>query len=113
MGDQCKWPNGECACYTANAQKADSFGRVWMHCDKGLSMSRASMSRLMMFCLPNNVEIGSIHPFNYRFRNSQVSVSVRLRPDQFLQFEEETRGKLREPPRISLNWSTPEFMGGE
>jgi hypothetical protein len=81
-----------------------------MHCEEGLSMSKASMSRFVMFCLTNNVEIGQIHPFNYRYNNSQVSASVRLRPEQFAAFEAETKGKLREPPRISLNYSTPRNM---
>lgn len=106
----CTWPNGTCACYVVNAQKADPAGRVWMHCEEGLSLSKASMSRFIMHCLSNNIEIGDIHPFNYRYRNSQVSASVRLRPDQFEDFERETKGKLRKPPRISVNSSTPEDL---
>jgi hypothetical protein len=102
----CNWPeSGPCACYMANAQKADPYGRVWMHCEEGLSLSKASMSRFIMFCLLNNVDIGSIHPFNYRYRNSQVSAAVRMKPEQFEAFEAETHGKLRKPPRIVLNSS--------
>jgi hypothetical protein len=81
-----------------------------MHCEEGLSMSKASMTRFVMFCLTNNVKIGEIHPFNYRYRNSQVSASVRIRPDQFKDFEAETGGKLRKPPKISLNSSRPEAL---
>lgn len=106
----CKWPEGTCACYAATASKQDPAGRVWMHCEQGLSLSKASMSRFVMFCLTNNIEIGDIHPFNYRYKNSQVSASVRLMPEQFGAFEAETKGKLRKPPRISLNYSTPRNM---
>ena len=102
----CNWPeSGPCACYMANANKPDPYGRVWMHCEEGLSLSKASMSRFIMFCLLNNVDIGSIHPFNYRYRNSQVSAAVRMKPEQFEAFEAETHGKLRKPPRIVLNSS--------
>lgn len=101
----CECPNGTCACYTATRQKLDPAGRVWMHCESGLTLSKASMSRFVMFCLTNNVEIGSIHPFNYRYKHSQVSAAVRLKPEQFEAFEAETKGKLRKPPTISLNLS--------
>ena len=105
MGE-CTWPNGTCACYAENVEKPDYAGRVWMHCEEGLTLSKASMSRFVMFCLTNNIKIGDIHPFNYRFRNSQVSATVLLRLDQFTAFESETGGKLRNPPKISLNSSS-------
>lgn len=108
----CKWPEGTCACYAASAMKTDTHGRVWMHCEEGLSLSGASMTRFVMHCLTNNIEIGEIHPFNYRFRNSQVSASVRLKPEQFEEFETVTRGKLRRPPTISLNSSSAETPKG-
>lgn len=104
--EPCQWPQGTCACYSANALKEDHLGRVWMHCEEGLSMTKASMSRFVMFCLTNGIEIGQIHPFNYRYRGCQVSVSVRLRPEQFAAFEMETKGKLRKPPVLSLNSSS-------
>lgn len=106
----CEWPEGTCACYMKNAQKADPYGRVWMHCEEGLGLSKASMSRFVMHCLTNNIEIGQIHPFNYRYKNSQVSASVRLRPEQFGAFEVETKGKLRKPPRISVNSSSADTI---
>lgn len=106
----CKWPNGTCACYAENAQKPDPAGRVWMHCEEGLSLSKASMTRFVMHCLTNNIEIGTLHPFNHHFPNSQVSASVRLKPDQFEAFESETKGKLRKPPRLSLNSSSAETI---
>lgn len=106
----CIWPNGTCACYAQQATKPDYAGRVWMHCEEGLTLSKASMSRLIMHCLTSGIEIGDIHPFNPRYRGSQVSASVRLRPDQFEEFERETRGKLRKPPEISLNSSSPETI---
>lgn len=109
---ECNWPNGVCACYTENAAMQDPHGRVWMHCEDGLSMTKASMSRFVMFCLTNNVEIGSIHPFNYRYARSQVSASVRIHPDLFCAFERHTGGKLRKPPLISLNASSPEKLVG-
>jgi hypothetical protein len=70
-------------------------------------MSKPSMARFVMFCLSNNVEIGSIHPFNYRFKNSPVTAAVRIRPELFALFEAETKGRLRKPPRISMNTSSP------
>lgn len=107
----CKWPNGTCACYAENVQKPDYAGRVWMHCEEGLTLSKASMSRFVMHCLTNNIEIGQIHPFNYHYHNSQVSASVRLRPDQFEAFEAETKGKLQNPPTLSVNSSTAKSLG--
>lgn len=74
-----------------------------MHCEEGLSLTKASMARFMMFCLKNNVEIGNVYPFNPRYHGSAVLASVRLRPDQIKAFEAETGGKLRRPPRPSLN----------
>jgi len=106
----CTWPNGTCACYTENVQKPDPYGRVWMHCEEGLSLSKASMSRFVMHCLTNNIEIGQIFPFNYRYPRSQVSASVRLKPQQIEDFENATGGKLRKPPRISLNSSSAETI---
>ena len=79
-----------------------------MHCEEGLTLSKASMTRFVMFCLTNKIEIGQIHPFNANFRNSQVIASVRIRPEQFAAFEAETGGKLRKPPTLSLNQSSPE-----
>lgn len=106
----CTWPNGTCACYAKTAQKPDYAGRVWMHCEEGLSLSKASMSRFVMHCLTNNIEIGDIYPFDFRYPRSQVSASVRLRPEQFAEFEAQTGGKLRKPPRISLNSRTAETL---
>jgi hypothetical protein len=104
----CLWPHGTCACYAQEAVKPDYAGRVWMHCDEGLNLSKSSMSRFIMFCLTNRVEIGSVHPFNPAFPRSHVSAAVRIHPDLIEAFEVETGGKLREPPRLSLNASTPE-----
>ena len=107
MGE-CSWPSGICECAAAEWGRPDPYGREWMHCEDGLTFSSASMSRFIMFCLGSNVEIGSIHAFNPKFPRCQVSASVRLRPDQFAAFEAATGGKLREPPRISLNSSPKE-----
>lgn len=107
----CQWPTGQCECYAVDAAKADPRGRVWMHCEEGLSLSQASMTRFVMFCLLNDIEIGQLHPFNYKHRNCQVSASVRIHPSQFAAFEDATGGRLRKPPRISLNTSTPATLG--
>ena len=107
----CSWPEGTCECYLQNARKPDPAGRVWMHCEEGLSMTKASMTRFVMHCLNNNIEIGQIWPFNYRYKGCLVSVTVRLLPEQFEEFERETNGKLREPPRISLNSSSADRIG--
>ena len=109
----CKWPEGTCACYAQEAVKPDYAGRVWMHCEEGLSLSKASMSRFVMFCLMNGVEIGTLHTFNPAFPRSQVSASVRLKPEQFAAFEAETGGKLRKPPVISLNSISPAELKGQ
>ena len=109
----CKWPVGTCACYAQEAVKPDYAGRVWMHCEEGLSMTKASMSRFVLFCLRNRIEIGSIYALNPEYDRCQVLVSVRLKPEQFESFEIETGGKLREPPRISLNASSPRTDGGQ
>ena len=107
---QCNWPEGTCACYAQEAEKPDYAGRVWMHCEEGLSLTRASMARFVMFCLKNNVEIGSISPFNPRYKRSLVLATVRIHPDLIDSFTEQTGGKLRSPPRISLNTSDPSAL---
>lgn len=56
-----------------------------------------------MFCLENNVEIGSVHPFDRRHHRSQVYAAIRIHPDQFAAFETQTHGTLRRPPRVKLN----------
>lgn len=99
----CKWPNGTCACYAEQQEKPDPLGRVWMHCESGLTFSKASMARFMIFCLGNDVEIGSVHAFNSRYRNCQVLAVIRLKPEQFDEFENKTGGKLRKPPIARLN----------
>lgn len=103
MSDACAWPNGVCRHWEENQSKPDLYGRVWMHCEEGLSMSNASLARFLSFCLKNKVEIGSIDAFNPRVAHSRVSAAIRLRPEQFEAFEQETRGKLHKPPVIKLN----------
>ena len=102
----CTWSNGGvCRCWEAEQEKPDPFGRVWMHSEEGLSFTKASMSRFVMFCVGNNVEIGDImagggQPPPPR---AWVVVAVRIHPDLIPAFERETGGKLRKPPRIVLN----------
>ena len=81
----------------------DMYGRVWRHCEDGLSLTKASMSRLMMFVLKNKIEIGEIYAFNPKYPRCQVLGSFRLREDQIEEFEKETGGKLRKPPKLVLN----------
>ena len=102
MGE-CRWPEGTCLCWAEKESNPDPFGRVWMHCEEGLTYSKASMARFMMFCLGNNVEIGSVDAFNANYRGCQVLAAVRLKPEQFESFEKETGGKLRKPPKVNLN----------
>lgn len=92
----------ECTCPEPGTT-ADIYGRVWRHCEEGLSMTKASAGRFMYFCLVNHVEIGDVYAFNPDYKGCTVIASVRLRPDQFEAFERETGGKLRCPPRIGLN----------
>ena len=104
--DRCTWPLGECKCAAmrASADKSpDRQGRVWMHCESGLTLTKASMGRFMNFVLANEIEIGTIWPFAPQYPRSQVCVTVRLRPDQFDQFEAQTGGTLIKPPKIVLN----------
>lgn len=103
MSERCSWPNGYCQCWAAEQSKPDPFGRVWMHCEEGLSMSKASLARFMVFCLTNRVEMGSVSAFQPSYSRSSVLASVRLKPEQFADFERETGGKLRKPPRVKLN----------
>jgi hypothetical protein len=84
-------------------QTPDHFGRVWMHCEEGLSYSKASMSRFMMFVLKHQIEIGSIYAFNPKYERSAVLASIKLKPEQFDAFEKETGGKLRLPARLAVN----------
>ena len=105
MSEPCTWPTGYCQCWAAKQSKPDPFGRVWMHCEDGLSMSKASLARFMTFCLTRNVELGGVSAFQPRYSRSTVLAAVRLRPDQFAEFEQETGGKLRTPPKIALNSS--------
>jgi hypothetical protein len=105
MTNPCLWPEGgACACYMAEANKpSDPYGRVWMHCEEGLNFSKASMARFMMFCLGNNVEIGSINAFAPDHPRCQVSASIRIKPTQIAAFESETGGKLRKPAKLVLS----------
>lgn len=104
MTNNCTWPSGVCKCWESEQKKPqDHAGRVWMHCEEGLAMTKASMARFMLYCLEKNIEIGSVHAFNSNYKGSLVLATIRLRPDQFEEFETETRGKLRKPPTIKLN----------
>ena len=103
MSETCTWPTGYCQCWAAEQSKPDPFGRVWMHCEQGLSMSNASLARFLSFCLKNNVEIGMVSAFAPSYARSAVHASVRLKPSQFAAFESDTGGKLSEPPVIRLN----------
>lgn len=103
MIDACQWPNGVCQWWAAQHAKPDPFGRVRMHCVKGLSMNNASLACFMSFCLRNNVEIEYVYALRPEYKRSSVMASVRLRPDQVEAFERETGGKLRKPPRVKLN----------
>ena len=103
MSEPCTWPNGTCQHYIQKETQPDPWGRVWMHCEEGLSMSNASLARFMGFCLRNRIKIGDVHAFQPSYSRSQVSAAVRLKPEQFEAFERETGGKLREPPKIHLN----------
>lgn len=100
----CEWPQGVCACWEQQqAVQKDHDGRVWMHCEEGLTLTNASMARFMMFCLTENIEIGEVYPFNRKYPRSLVLATVRLREDQFEAFEAKTGGKLRKPPVIQLS----------
>ena len=99
----CKWPEGTCACYLKQSVESDPFGRVWMHCEQGLSMTKASMARFILFCLKNKIEIGSVDAFRPDIRGCSVYASVRIHPEKFSAFETETGGKLRKPPKIKVN----------
>ena len=103
MTDLCSWPEGYCQHWAYQQSKPDPFGRVWMHCEEGLNMGNASLARFMKFCLTHNVEIGSVSAFQPSYRLSTVLASVRIKPEQFEAFERETGGKLRKPPKITLN----------
>lgn len=98
----CSWPNGTCASYGKHHMAEDPWGRVWMHCEEGLTMTKASMARFMMFCLANKVEFGSIDAFAPDYPGCQVSAAIRIHPSLIKDFERETKAKLRKPPRLVL-----------
>ena len=100
---ECTWPSGTCKCWETEQGKPDPYGRVWKHCESGLSFTKASMSRFVMFCLSRNVEIGDLHAFNAKFPGCLVMATVRIKPDQIADFEAETGGRLTDPPKIILN----------
>jgi len=99
-GLECRWPEGACACAMHEATQPDPLGRVWMHSEEGLIFTERCLGRLMMHCMANGIEVGTVWAFNPKYRRSQVCASVRLRPDQFEEFEKETGGKLRKPPVV-------------
>lgn len=105
--EACSWPGGVCKCWEQEQTKPDPFGRVWMHVEEGLTFTEKSVARLMMHCMANGIEVGQVWAFNPRYPRSQVSATVRLRPDQFEEFERATKGKLRKPPVVRVN------VGGE
>lgn len=102
MNNSCTWPNGHCLHWAESQSKPDPFGRVWMHCEQGLSMSNASLARFLSFCLKNNVKIGDMHALNPRYPRSHVTASVLLKPSQFEAFEKETGGKLSQPATFAI-----------
>lgn len=104
----CKWPEGTCASYEKHHMAEDPWGRVWMHCDSGLTYTKASMARFMMFCLGNNVEFGSVMAFAPEHRGCQVSAAIRIHPSLFEAFHKETGGELRYPPVLKLNTHSEE-----
>ena len=81
----------------------DMYGRVIKISESGLSYTKASMSRFIMFCLANDVQINDIWVFNKNFKGSLVCVSLRIHPYLISAFEEETKGILRDPPTLTLN----------
>ena len=99
----CNWPDGTCACYAQEQEKPDVFGRVWMHCDSGLNMSKKSTLSLIQFILKNRLEVGSFYALRPSFSRSQVCVSVKIHPDLIPDFERETGGNLSKPPKLKLN----------
>lgn len=99
---RCYKDTAVCECPEPGSE-TDVYGRVWRHCEEGLSMTKASMARFMMFCLKNNVEIGSVHAFNANYHGCQVMAAIRIKPEQIAAFEADTGGKLRRPPRLVLN----------
>lgn len=87
----------------------DYLGRVWMHCESGLSLTKASMARFMIYCLKKNIKIGDIYALNPNYERSLVCAAVCLRPEQIEEFTRETGGVLREPAVFKLN-STPDWQ---
>ena len=103
MNKFCSWPSGTCQNYIEKKAKPDPYGRVWMHCESGLTNTKASMGRFMVFCLSNNVELGGVYAFNPKYKGSLACAAVLIKPELIEAFEQETKGKLRLPPKIRLN----------
>lgn len=89
--------------WNTRTRATDYKGRMWMHCESGLTLTKASMSRMIMFCLTNDVEIGDIYAMSPDYPRSQVLVSVFIHPTKVGAFEDETGGKLRLPPIMKVN----------
>ena len=66
-------------------------------------MSNASLARFMTFCLKNRVEIGEVWSLNPKYPRALVIATVRIKPNLFEAFERETGGRLKEPPKVTLN----------
>lgn len=103
MTEPCNWPSGTCQCWIDEQMKPDHYGRIWMHCESGLKLTKTSLAGFTLYCLSNNILIGELSAFNANYKGSLVLATVKIREEQIEGFTRETGGILTLPPKICLN----------
>ena len=102
----CNWPEGACACYLKKQEEqetGDIFGKVWYHCEKGITLTKSSLGRFFYYCGKNQIDIGDVWFCSPKYDRSQVCVSIKMKPEQKEPMETELKIKLHDPPVLSLN----------
>lgn len=80
-------------------------GGRWYHSDDYTSptLTKASLGSFLYEVLSVGGEIGTIWPFNPRYKRSSVYFTVFMTPEMKADIESRTRFRFRDPPKISLN----------
>lgn len=83
-------------------------GAKWWHSDDYASPSLrpSSLGEFFFHVLSAGAHIGTVWPFNAKFRGSVVIVTVYMTDAQREHIESATRYRFRPPPKITLNSSS-------